>query len=158
MASGHSGVAIESAEVELAALKPADAPIAHLTGTAPHAFPAPEAAALRAFVETGGVLLIDSCGGGDTFVQSAEQNLIAAAFADAKFDPIDSKARYRTYVLARDGAQPTKNPIEHAAVGKGHVYLSRADITSGLLGTREWGIYGFEPEYATELVSDLLPK
>jgi hypothetical protein len=155
---GHSGVAIESAEVDLAALKPGDAPIAHLTGTSPHAFSAPEAAALRAYVEAGGVLLIDCCGGGDAFVQSVRTSVIGAAFADAQFAAIESKARYRTYVLAKDGAQPTKIPIEHGAIGMGHVYLSRADITSGLLGTRSWGIYGFEPAYASELVSNLLPK
>jgi hypothetical protein len=155
---GHTGVAVESAEVEPAALKPGDAAMAHLTGTAAHSFSAPEAAALRAYVEAGGALLIDSCGGGDAFVQSVRTSVIGAAFADAKFVPIDSKAHYRTYVLAKDGAQSAKNPIEHAAVGKGHVYLSRADITSGLLGTRAWGIYGFEPEYAAELLSGLLPK
>jgi hypothetical protein len=157
--------ALVAADVEIAALRAADYPVAHLTGTSAHAFTAAEAAALRAFVEAGGVLLIDRCGGGnDGFVNAVRDGVLSVSFADVAWAPLPeadadkSGLRYRDYVLARDGALPRTLPIQHAAVGRGHVYVSRIDLVSGLLGTRAWGIYGLEPRYARELVSQWLAK
>ena len=53
--------------IPLRDLKPNDAPLAHLTGTHRASFSAAEAAALKAYVEAGGVVLIDNCGGPGAF-------------------------------------------------------------------------------------------
>jgi hypothetical protein len=40
--------------------------------------------------------------------------------------------------------------------GKGCVIFSALDITSGLLGTRTWGIAGYEPGYSQALMKNIL--
>jgi len=36
------------------------------------------------------------------------------------------------------------------------VIVSNVDLTSGLLGTQTWGVYGFEPDYAQSLVENVI--
>ena len=40
--------------------------------------------------------------------------------------------------------------------GKGHVIVTSLDVTSGLLGSRTWGILGFETSTAQKLVRNLV--
>lgn len=169
----RTGTAVECITVDATALRPEDAPLAHLTATSACELDAPAVAALHAYVEAGGVLLVDPCGGGEDVGRSLHEAICHSAFASAKFEPVVnddpilqsngasetldlSVPVYRSYVLSKAPAPPAGIPIDHAAVGKGHVYVSRVDLTSGLLGTRAWGINGFDPEYASSLVRNLL--
>jgi hypothetical protein len=40
--------------------------------------------------------------------------------------------------------------------GRGHVVLAPLDVTSGLLNTNTWGILGFDPTYAQNLMKNLV--
>ena len=46
--------------------------------------------------------------------------------------------------------------IQTVACGKGHVVLLPLDLTSGLLGTETWGIAGYEPAYAQDLLKNVI--
>ena len=55
--------ALETTTVQMADLKPGSTPLAVLTGTVSYDFLPEQISAVRAYVQAGGVLLIDSCGG-----------------------------------------------------------------------------------------------
>ena len=76
--------------VKLNDLKPGGAPIAVLTGTAKQAWSPDAVAAVKAYVDGGGVLLVDSTGGTGAFAQSAEE-LLRAAFPNARPAPVPDK-------------------------------------------------------------------
>jgi hypothetical protein len=120
-------------------------------------------------------LLIDQTGGGGLFEQSVTDVLLAKAFPGAKPVPLDPAA----HPLFRGGApdsgmddlskpklrptdadnRPAVNgatPISGFAAGGGHVIYTPLDVTSGLLGTRTWGIAGLHPDYAPAFVKNLV--
>ena len=171
----QTGTGLDVSAVKLSELKPVQARVAHLTGTARHDFTEDEIAAAKAFVEGGGVLLIDQCGGRGPFEHSVTDVLLAKAFPDAKPLPLDPGA----HPLFRGGAavtgmddltkpklRPTdadgragangSAPITAFRAGKGHVIYTPLDVTSGLLGTRTWGIAGLHPDYAPAFVKNLI--
>jgi hypothetical protein len=125
--------------------------------------------AVRAFVDGGGVLLIDSCGATTEFADSMKL-AIEATFPEQTF-----RAMPRTHPLLEPGAPgmdelrkprlrpfvAERGPAPRASLqvlrsGAGVVLLSDIDITSGLLGTETWGIYGYEPAYAQSLMKNLI--
>jgi hypothetical protein len=162
-----SGIAMQ--EVALKDLKPDAAPLAHLTGTAAYQFTADQIAAVKAYVNGGGVLLVDCCGGGNAFSVSVRSDLIAKAFVGdpqplPPDDPLlaglsagkanDSPLRLRPYAVDRLGrAAP---PILRLKSGRGYVLFSALDLTSGLLGTHTWGILGYQPDSAQRFLRNLV--
>jgi hypothetical protein len=174
----QTGTGADVSVVKLSELRPGRARVAHLTGTARHDFTQDEIAAAKAFVEGGGVLLIDQCGGGagdGAFEQSVTDGLLAKAFPDAKPLPLDPGA----HPLFRGGAagsgmddltkprlRPTdadgragvnaSAPVTGFRAGNGHVIYTPLDVTSGLVGTRAWGIAGLHPDYASAFVKNLV--
>jgi uncharacterized protein DUF4159 len=169
----QTGTGLNLSVVKLSALRPGEAPIAHLTGTARYDFSAEEAALVKAYVEAGGVLLVDQCGGTGPFDQSALDNLLGKAFAGVAPVPLDplghplfratgptsgmddlTKPRLRQFSV--QGRVNESMPLSGFAFGKGHVIYTPIDITSGLLGSRTWGIAGLHPDYAPAFVKNLL--
>ena len=47
-------------------------------------------------------------------------------------------------------------PIRVATVGKGRVIHVPLDVTTGLLGSAEWGVAGYEPAAAQSLMKNVL--
>ena len=164
-----TGYGLHLRAVKWSALGSDDSPIAHVTGAVRYDPRPDEIAAMKKYVEAGGVLLIDSCGGSDPFTQSMRRAL-AVAFPDAKLVAVPpshpllnsvapgmfdlSKRRLRLFVTEKMGAHFGAFEMLHA--GKGHVILSPLDITSGLLGTNTWGIWGWDPDYAQMFVQNLI--
>jgi len=60
----------------------------------------------------------------------------------------------RPWALSRFGAGA--GMMEGFEYGRGRVFYTSMDITSGLLGTNTWGIAGYEPAYAQALVKNLI--
>jgi hypothetical protein len=165
-----TSIAIKPTTVELKNLKPGDAPIAVITGNMAAVFSDAEIAAAKSFVEAGGTLLIDDCGGSAAFAHSAESLLIAKAFPKplapvSLNDPLiagglpnlDNLTKpalrgYATETLGNADA-PT---VQTLTFGKGKVIYSRLDLTTGLLGTTSWGINGYTPGYCEALVKNAL--
>jgi hypothetical protein len=158
--------------VKLADLKATDVkayPLAHLTGTVQHNFTDAEAAALKAYVEAGGVAFIDSCGGTGGF-DAGVQALLRKAFPDDVERPVPqdhpllhpskpgmedaSRRRLRPSAVERLGA--TSGAVGLIEAGKGHVVHAPLDVTSGLLGTDTGGIIGYDPAYAQALLRNVV--
>ncbi|HZZ44817.1 MAG TPA: DUF4159 domain-containing protein, partial [Tepidisphaeraceae bacterium] len=71
-----TSIGLDVKGVDLVALEPKTAPVAFLTGTAAHQFTDAEVKVVKEYVEGGGMLLIDSCGGGEAFAESVRTNLL----------------------------------------------------------------------------------
>ena len=166
-------VSVEHPPVELKDLKfdpqgENGQPVAHLTGTAAYAFTDAEVAAAKAFVEAGGILVIDPCGGSPAFSQSVREGLLDKAFAGAKPQPIPAghpllrgkqpnealALKPRPYVAEAMADKPSEVLLLDA--GKGHVVVSPLDLTSGLLATNTWGILGYDAESASRFFHNVL--
>ena len=155
--------------VDLRRLTPADAPLAVLTGTVRQDFTEEEAAAARAFVTAGGVLLVDSCGGQASFDKSVRRTLLDVAFPGAPLAPLaaehpllvparahadDLRARLPLRPYAAEVLGTRDVPLEGMRVGRGWVIVSKVDLTTGLLGTESWGVVGYQPAYAQAVVKN----
>lgn len=168
-----TGVTVRHVAASSQALDPRAAPVAHLTGTARHDFSDADAAAVKRYVESGGVLLVDNCGGAGTFDAGVQETLLAKAFPGAKLRPMPiadhplfhargagtgtddlTKPRLRPDVGDRVGDASTT--FLGLAAGRGRVVFTALDLTAGLLGTRTWGVAGYEPDYAQAFMKNLL--
>jgi hypothetical protein len=145
-------------------------PMAHLTSTATLALNDEQIASLKAFVDGGGVLLIDPCGGAQPVAESIRSNVLARAFPGQEPLPLRTdhpliagrgagltqiaKALVRPYVLSIRGQNFTRPMIIES--GKGAVLVTDLDITSGLLGSNTMGILGYDPEYAMTFVKNAI--
>jgi hypothetical protein len=126
---------------------------------------------LRRYVEAGGVLLIDSCGGSGEFDQALRPQIFSHSFSST--DPARiglghpllsatgpgmetlSRARLRPFTIEMLGGT-TGIALSELQAGRGHVIFSALDITSGLLNTNTWGILGYDPTYAQALMNNLV--
>ena len=161
---------IEEKMIELDALAPKAASLAHLTGVAAFDVTPAQITAVQKFVDAGGTLLIDSAAGNAAFSGSAMQ-LLSKAFPDtslkrlpaahplltATFPGMDALATLpalRSYTVIHLGKDV--GAIESFSHGKGHVLYTSLDMTSGLLGTHTWGILGYNPAYAQSLLKNTL--
>ncbi len=151
-------------------LNPMTAPVAVLTGNAAVDFEKMDLPALRHYVDTGGILLIDSAGGSKDFIKSVREHLLPKAFPEAQTaalpashpilaggdsctDPLP-KPRLRRY--ASEQLKGTIPALDYLTVGKGTVIISDLDITTGLLDTNTWGITGYTPTYCQSLVKNIV--
>lgn len=145
------------------------APIAVLTGTARYDLTGTEVAAIKQYVESGGVLLIDACGGTGAFDKAVQSDLFKA-FPGAAWRAVGST--HPLLSASGDGMEDLSHPRlrqfavdalgTHAvfpralSAGRGHVILCALDLTTGLLATNTWGILGYEPDYAQSLTKNLI--
>lgn len=143
--------------------------VAHLTGTDTFNPSEAQLAAMKLFVETGGTLLIDACGGSGAFAD-AENSWLPKLLGEKKLEtlPADDALYKKTVALTVDAPskalrlyalEQLRSPnsrIKAAAVGKGRVIFSALDITSGLLATNTWGILGYSPEFADAVAHNLM--
>lgn len=174
-----TGYKLTPTEVKVEELKPFDAAkkndpanyrFAHLTGTVKQNFKPESVAAVKAFVESGGVLLVDVAGGSNPFDESA-QALIKEAFPQAALQAVPNthpiiaggapgmvdlseRRVLRPVVVEKLGRQ--HGPLMMLKSGKGAVVFSPIDIGSGLLGTNTGGIFGYEAQYSQDLMRNLV--
>ena len=122
------------------------------------------------FAEQGGVVLIDACGGSTPFADSIRKSL-TAVFENCPLTRIPpshpilqpgppgmadlSKPLVRPYVIDKLGPH-FAGDLEILAAQKGHVIVSPLDLTSGLLGTNTWGIWGYAPGYAQSFLQNAI--
>jgi hypothetical protein len=166
----QTDLGLELPRQPLELLTPEQSPLAHLTGV--NGFKATDAQcmALRLYVQAGGIVLIDPCGGPNDFLRSVRDDLLPRAFLSAPLTRLDGgyplltssgdgmsqlwPLQVREYV--RGLATPIDRGLWVLRSGKGAVVLSSLDITSGLLGCNTWGIAGFTPEYSLALAKNFV--
>jgi hypothetical protein len=162
-------VGVDVSTVELDKLDPDLAGFAHWTGTDAYTATPAQIAAIRKFVEAGGVLLIDPCGGSGEFFESAKLALLKA-FPESRGQFLSKThpmlaasapgmedlaiAQVRTYVKAKGIGMGGR--LEYINFGKGKVIFNPLDITTGLTGCNTWGILGYDPTYASALLKNML--
>ena len=159
-------VPVDLATTDLAGFK-----VAHLTGTAAINLPEAQGAKLKAFVDGGGLLVVDAAGGNSAFLQSVETLLrglfpeAAAALAEVvpPSDPLyaGGPTRVKTVeyrLAAKETLGDETLPRLRMIRGKngGGVVLSNEDLSVGLNGSPVAGVVGYVPEDATRLMESIL--
>jgi uncharacterized protein DUF4159 len=156
--NASTGIAITVSTLD--DLAPGAAPLAIVTGTSDYSPSGTELAAVKRFVESGGWLLIDDCGGGGKFAGSVQTGWLAkltdekpAPLADD--DPLLAgvSLKYREGTTERFGGSLKPSSV---SIGKGRILFSRMDLTTGLLGANTWGVLGYDPSFARAFVRNLL--
>lgn len=141
-------------------------PVAHLTGTGPLKLNAAEKANLKAYVESGGLLIVDAAGGSQAFAESAEK-LLAEILGPASTEPpawllaaADNLEKGRFQYRNRFDLPRVWRPLDCQswAVGKGEAILFPYDLTAGLAGLRHMHIVGLDIPQAERVARVLLER
>jgi hypothetical protein len=126
---------------------------------------------VRDFVTKGGVLFIDSCGGGKEFLSNVRSQLIDKLSPTAPPEPLpgnhiviqggepgmEKAAPLRVRAFATESlAGATPPPIQFLQLGDGVIIISQLDVTSGLLGTSTWGIVGYQPSVSQAFMRNVV--
>ena len=155
-----------------AKLDPKTYKIAHMTGSTRFTLTDADVAALKAYLDGGGLLFADAAAGSTAFGESFEalmrkvypntalstlpntHPIITGELPDAMAIP---SIKFRKYGEFKLGIRPrTANLSYMKPDDRITVIYSQYDITSGLLGTNTWGIVGYAPESAAALVRNIL--
>jgi hypothetical protein len=144
--------------------------IAHLTGTTQYKLEDAQRKAIKAFIDSGGTLIIDSAGGNAQFAQSTEEELATIFGENAKRLAVAWQADGPVYHAAGAAPEIAWRTFSKATVGnlKGGrlrglkikdriaVIYSPEDLSVGLVGQPIDGINGYEPKTASALMADAL--
>ena len=143
--------------------------LAHLTGTSPFKLTEAQRGELRKFVGAGGTLLIDAAGGSAAFADAAEAEL-KALFPAAKpavlplAHPMYSSGKnkllnvaYRAYAQKAVAGSTRVPRLQAVTVGnRAAVFISREDLSAGIVGQPVDGVIGYDPRSATEIMTRLV--
>jgi hypothetical protein len=168
----HANTKLNVKDVKIDKLDAKATPIAFMTGTT--GFPADNEghiAAIKKFIADGGTLVCESAAMSPQFKKSLDTMLGKVLGATTLSQiPLDSKLyngsipdsldvtdlNYRLAYRLKI-AKKTVPQLQGALVnGRYAVIVSDEDITSGLVGVNTWGILGYAPESAQELVRNIL--
>jgi len=165
----ETDIGLNITAMKIGDLKPGSASVAHLSGTYANACSDGEIATLRAFVESGGTLLIESVGGDEAFRDSVQKLLLPKLLNGQAMDDVKPEhpllaggaeglekvqpIALRAGTTDRQGASPT---MKIATIGKGRVIFTPLDLTSGLLGVNSMGIAGYRPQTSQSIVRNII--
>jgi hypothetical protein len=149
-----------------------DTPLATLTSASGIPIPADDAAALRRYIASGGVVLVDACRGSELSARWALETARAILGPDSLPPPLAidhplltgvgyqpfshnvTKVRASDYTIAtRGGRLALPRAVR---LGKGWLVVCETDLTTSLLGINSWGTVGYAPEWGRGLVHNLL--
>ncbi|HUT59648.1 MAG TPA: DUF4159 domain-containing protein [Phycisphaerae bacterium] len=166
---GREGVSLEVLDaVELKDLASSGAQLATLTGTGALRLSVEDKALLKKYVDGGGVLVLDAAGGDRKFGASAEQMVLELFGRDslqrlgptAKLYNVSGKEirefKYRRRTrsrLGRDRAPWLKSVLRG---DRAVLYLSREDLTGGMVGYASYECDGYEPETAYQIMRNIV--
>ncbi len=145
--------------------------IAHITGTGTFQLDEAEKAGLRRFLARGGTLLADAAGGAHAFTDALEAHVrdatqlesgplaaesflySGAGIEDAM--PLSDTAYRRA---ARRAARGRDRPHLHAFAARRRLpaIYSQLDLSTGLLGTQVYDVWGYAPRDALRITRNLL--
>jgi hypothetical protein len=144
------------------------ADVAFLTGTASFTLSGREREAIKKYTAAGGLVVIDAAGGSKAFAESARvllteldlkpRRLTASApvWQQKGFEIGD--VRYRSHSRQKLGITERTSRVK-AVMGAGddpRVFVSEEDLTTGTLGADGFGINGYQPESAWQLVRNMV--
>ena len=149
-------------------LSAGDWPLAHMTGTGAVSLSDARIDALRKYVQAGGTLVIDAAGGDKEF-QASARKIVEQAFGASALKPVPSasplysaggtleKVTYRRAARLGVGEGNTAPRLQGVEInGRLAVIYSAEDITCGLLGYPCYGLDGYTPQSAYELMRNIV--
>ena len=166
----QTGLDIDPETVRLEDLDDSKAHIAHLIGTGKLNLTDAQIQSAKKYVENGGMLLIEPCGMPDEFLQSVHDDFLIRMFPAARLDPVADTNPLVT--ASGNGMTDVSHPAVRQFVrsytdvtdwrpsimreGQGVIIILPLDMTSGLLGADNWGIAGYESDYALQLMKNIV--
>ncbi len=166
--SRKTGVGLVARFVPPRALEAKHGNVAAMTGTGPLTIDAAGRETLKEYVSGGGTLLVDATGGDEAFYNDAKM-LLEGLFGPAAAAGPDSRAvagdllgtvAYRPATEKRLALAKRPTDRAHLEViavdGREAVYLSREDITAGLLGFPSPSVDGYAPDAAFGITANVL--
>ena len=142
-----------------------------VNGVAAREFAAAEQDAIKAFIDAGGVILFETPGGRGGFTRSAEDmaqalfGIKAQRLVDTRVVTGDglsgasnlAQVRYRPYAQQVFAAHETTPRLRGLVIdGQPRVLFSREDISQALLDQPCWGVAGYSPATARQLMANIL--
>jgi hypothetical protein len=161
---------IEHPLAGIATLEPAPA-LVLACGIDEHRFTDAERAAVRRYVDEGGVILFETPGGAGAFTISAEQtiareyrrpirSLMRHAVITAEGVPGATplgRVEYRPFAMEIFGARESKPRLRGMRFdGEARILFSREDISHALLDQPRWGVCGYAPASARDLLVNVI--
>ena len=138
---------------------------AHLTGTEAFTLSPLSRVELRKWLEAGGTLIVDACGGNKEFALAAE-NEIHDLYPAAKLDMLKSESpvfnpanppiaevAYRSYFIRNYSRMKTPRLKGMDVNKRTAIIFSAEDLSTGLTGQPIDGILGYVPASASQLMS-----
>jgi hypothetical protein len=145
--------------------------LALMTGTGSFTLGSNETAALKSYLQHGGLLFADAGSSARNFGISFE-TLCEKLFPHHRLEPLPFHTRlytgklpggiramhaeYRKYYIQRHGMHHYPHLDGIRLHGRWVVIFSPCNLTSGLLGTNTWGVSGYAPHFAIKLARNLL--
>jgi hypothetical protein len=171
LARANAQTQIKVSTVTLRKLNAQKIPLLDMTGTGKFTFTAAQIAALRKYLNQGGMLFADAAGGHQQFTDSfsalamklypkvvmAKLPANCSIYSGTMPGGMDSKrVAYRRFYTDVNGLKhvPEFLGIKHA--GRWVLVFSPDDVTSGLLGIKTWGISGYAPKSAVGLATNVV--
>ena len=150
-----------------------DFKIAHLTGTAAFKFNDEQRKSIKAFVDRGGLLVVDAAGGSSEFKTAVETEFAtifgqqAATELTVRQLPANSplytagggaidKIKYRTFAQTTVGSIDTAQIRGYVVNGRLGIVYSPEDLSVGIVGNPVDGIIGYAPATAAALMQRIL--
>ncbi len=170
-ASNANKAGFTTQTVELADLADGnDVAMTHVVGTDAVTFTPAQIEAIRRYVNGGGVIVFEAAGGSAAFSASVKQMLIEA-FPDNRVQRLPAtspvlsgvgiagfdctEVDYRMFYKQNLG--PMTRPSLQAMLfdGQPRVILSAEDMTAGMVGQPVWGVFGYDSESASQLMTNI---
>lgn len=163
------GLTVETVTLGQGKLASGGYKVAHLTGTGELKLGAAESAELKDFVDKGGILVIDAAGGSTEFANSAATLLSQLnqsvppilptsdmVISGNGVGPDCTNVRYRRFAMATMRKTPNPRLRAQFVQDRKAIFFSEEDLSSGLVGNSIDGIKGYEPVWATNLMTNIL--
>lgn len=170
--AGSNKTALTIDSVKLGEGKLKGVKLAHLTGTAEVRFTQAQRDELKSFVNDGGTLLVDSCGGSDEFgaslmlemhqifgndAKALDDELKIASPVFEKWGPKISKLNFRDYSIAKGRISTGGVGLRAMEIkGRPAVIFSYQDLSTGLTGAPTDAVDGFTPASAVDVVRNIV--
>lgn len=166
-----SGYGLTQSDVQLADLATSDAALVHLAGNVAVTLTDPQKQAIKAYADKGGTVLVETIGGRGDFAGSIEEQLRPLFGVPATQVPASNplftgsglpgatpikRVIYRPYSVVRMSARDRPLLAAFSVGDRPAVLVSREDLSLGVLGMQRWGINGYQPEPARQVLGNIL--
>jgi len=168
MAARHRALLSVGEPMDMAKLDAAKWHVAAMTGTGSFVLDDRDTEALKAFLADGGTLVVDAAGGAKSFVRAVEEQILPL-LGDGVRGPVVSDhqiyatpekvqkiAFRRDFAISLGAARNQPRLIGIDSGGRVAVFFSREDLTAALVGYAGYGIRGYTPDVASQLMTNIL--